>query len=95
MHPAPSVILFTTASGLGFGMMALLGLGFGPTGTVSGPLTAFIAFVLAGGGLAASTFHLGNPQRASPGLHAMAVKLAEQGGLCLGCADAALRAFRL
>lgn len=64
MHPAPSVILFTTASGLGFGMMALLGLGFGPTGTVSGPLTAFIAFVLAGGGLAASTFHLGNPQRA-------------------------------
>lgn len=63
MHPAPSVIIFTTLSGLGFGMMALLGLGFGPSGAVAGPLTAFFALAFAGGGLMASTFHLGNPQR--------------------------------
>ena len=27
MHPAPSVILFTTLSGIGFGLLAFLGLG--------------------------------------------------------------------
>lgn len=63
MHPAPSVILFTVASGLGFGMMALLGLGFGPSGPVAGPVACFVALALAGLGLLASTFHLGNPQR--------------------------------
>ncbi|RZW11452.1 MAG: dibenzothiophene desulfurase, partial [Rhodobacteraceae bacterium] len=26
MHPAPSIILFTTLSGLGFGMLTFLGL---------------------------------------------------------------------
>lgn len=64
MHPAKSVILFTTSSGLGFGMMIWLGLGFGPGGPVSGPLTAFAALAFAGVGLLASTAHLGNPQRA-------------------------------
>ena len=28
MHPAPSIIAFTTLSGLGFGLLALLGLGY-------------------------------------------------------------------
>lgn len=64
MHPAPSIILFTTASGLGFGMMALMGVGLGPEGAIAGPLTALIALVLTSGGLMASAFHLGNPQRA-------------------------------
>lgn len=64
MHPAPSVIIFTTLSGLGFGMMVWLGLGFGPSDDVVGPATAFLAMVVAGLGLVASTFHLGNPQRA-------------------------------
>lgn len=64
MHPAPSIILFTTASGLGFGMIFLLGLGFGPAGAVSGPLSCIAALALTGAGLAASAFHLGNPQRA-------------------------------
>lgn len=64
MHPAPSIILFTTLSGLGFGMLAFLGLDVpAPRGW-----TAFwfflIAYVLAAGGLAASTFHLGHPERA-------------------------------
>lgn len=64
MHPANSVILFTTLSGLGFGMMVWLGLGLGPSGATAGPITAFIALCFAGIGLVSSTFHLGNPQRA-------------------------------
>ncbi len=64
MHPAPSVILFTTLSGLGFGLLILLGLGYP---SVTG-WTAFvffaIAYVLAVGGLLFSTFHLGHPERA-------------------------------
>ncbi len=64
MHPAPSIILFTTLSGLGFGLLAFLGLGLPP---VTGP-TALVLFALgyglAGTGLLASTFHLGHPERA-------------------------------
>ncbi len=64
MHPAPSVIFFTVFSGIGFGLLAFLGLGFP---NVSG-LTAFaffvIAYLCAVGGLIASTFHLGHPERA-------------------------------
>jgi len=64
MHPAPSIIVFTVLSGLGFGLMIWLGLGFpSVTGWVAFAFFA-IAFALAGIGLAASTFHLGNPQRA-------------------------------
>jgi len=64
MHPAPSVILFTTLSGLGFGLLAFLGIG-------QPPVTGWVAFVfyviaygLAVGGLLASTFHLGNRKNA-------------------------------
>ncbi len=63
MHPAPSVILFTVLSGAGLGYLAFLGLGAAATGW-----TAFWQFALGFGmavtGLVASTFHLGNPQRA-------------------------------
>lgn len=64
MHPATSVILFSTLSGAGFGLLAFLGLGLpAPTG-----LAAFLhfalAYALATGGLLASTFHLGHPERA-------------------------------
>lgn len=64
MHPAPSVIIFTTLSGLGFGFLAWLGLGFPQvTGWVA--FTFFvIAYALAVGGLVSSTFHLGHPERA-------------------------------
>ena len=63
MNPAPSVILFTVLSGMGFGCLAFLGLGLpAPAGW-----TAFfhwgLGYALAVGGLLASTFHLGNPQR--------------------------------
>lgn len=68
MHPAYSVILFTTASGAGYGLLALLGL----TGASHGQASSFwygaTAMVLALGlitvGLLASTFHLGHPERA-------------------------------
>ncbi|QIE46552.1 dimethyl sulfoxide reductase anchor subunit [Pseudohalocynthiibacter aestuariivivens] len=64
MHPAPSVIVFTTLSGLGFGLLFWLGIGLPD---VSG-WTAFaffvIAYLLAVGGLISSTFHLGHPERA-------------------------------
>lgn len=64
MHPAPSVIIFSVLSGLGFGFMFFVALGFLPlTG-----LWAFgawaVGYALAVGGLVASTAHLGNPQRA-------------------------------
>lgn len=64
MHPAPSVILFTTLSGLGFGLLFWLGFGFpGVTGMVAFVFFV-IAYLLAVGGLLASTFHLGHPERA-------------------------------
>ena len=64
MHPAPSVILFSVLSGAGFGLLAYLGFGI----VHSYGLTAFLwwslGYSLAIIGLLASTFHLGNPQRA-------------------------------
>jgi sulfite dehydrogenase (quinone) subunit SoeC len=63
MHPAPSVIVFTVLSGLGFGLLTWLGLGIiNPTGMIAFTFF-FIAYALAVGGLLASTLHLGNPQR--------------------------------
>ena len=64
MHPAPSIIVFTVLSGMGFGMLAFLGFSLdAPTGWA-----AFwfflIAYALAVGGLVSSTFHLGHPERA-------------------------------
>jgi DMSO reductase anchor subunit len=68
MHPAPSIVLFTTASGAGFALLALLGLGAPlgllPTSSWFGFSALAIAVVLASAGLVASTFHLGRPERA-------------------------------
>jgi len=64
MHPAPSVILFTVLSGLGFGLLAFLGFGFPDVSGWVAFTYFFVAYALAVGGLLASTFHLGNPQRA-------------------------------
>lgn len=64
MHPAPSVILFSTLSGLGFGFVAFLGWGaLTPSGWVAFFLWA-LGYGLAVAGLLASTFHLGNPKNA-------------------------------
>jgi DMSO reductase anchor subunit len=68
MHPALSVILFTSASGGGYAMLALLGL-FGFGGALSAdPLSGWVAFVWSLGmvtfGLVSSTLHLSHPERA-------------------------------
>lgn len=64
MHPAPSVIFFTVFSGVGFGLLAFLG--FGVPQVTGWTAFAFftIAYLCAVGGLVASTFHLGHPERA-------------------------------
>ncbi|WP_108835983.1 DmsC/YnfH family molybdoenzyme membrane anchor subunit [Tateyamaria sp. Alg231-49] len=64
MHPAPSVIFFTVFSGVGFGLLTFLGLGYpGVTGFTAFAFF-FIAYLAAVGGLISSTFHLGHPERA-------------------------------
>jgi sulfite dehydrogenase (quinone) subunit SoeC len=68
LHPAYSVILFSTLSGAGYGLLALAAL----AGAAHGPASSFAfgAVVLGVGlglvtiGLIASTFHLGHPERA-------------------------------
>jgi DMSO reductase anchor subunit len=60
MHPAPSIIVFTVMSGLGFGMLFWMGIQPADYSFAA----FFLAFACACGGLLSSTFHLGNPQRA-------------------------------
>ena len=64
MHPAPSVIIFSVLSGMGFGLLVYLGVGV----VVPGGWTAFfwwgLGYGLAIAGLLAATAHLGNPKNA-------------------------------
>ena len=68
MHPAFSIVFFTTASGAGFALLMLVGigvpLGLVPTNAGFGVLSLALAAVLASGGLVSSVFHLGRPERA-------------------------------
>ncbi|MFD0917772.1 dimethyl sulfoxide reductase anchor subunit family protein [Pseudahrensia aquimaris] len=64
MHPALSVIFFTTISGAGYGLAFLLALGLGDPSATSTKLAWFVALAMIALGLAFSTLHLGNPQRA-------------------------------
>ena len=68
MHPAASIILFTTASGLGYGLLFVLGIaascGWLPPGTLFAVLTIALALGTVSIGLLSSTFHLGHPERA-------------------------------
>lgn len=87
MHPAPSVITFTTLSGLGFGLLLWLGLGLpAVTGWVA-IVFLIIAYALAMGGLMASTFHLGHPERALKAFRQWRSSWLSREG---GCAVAAL-----
>ena len=63
MHPAPSVIIFTAVSGLGFGLMTFLSLGVLDVSSWVAFTFVAIAYALAGGGLLSSLFHLGHPER--------------------------------
>lgn len=64
MHPAASLIAFTTLSGAGFGLLAFMGLGLGVSRGWAGAGLFALGFGLALTGLAASTAHLGRPERA-------------------------------
>jgi sulfite dehydrogenase (quinone) subunit SoeC len=68
MNPAYSVILFTTASGAGYGLLAWLGAVGGAHGRAStmgfSSTALFIALTLITVGLLSSTLHLGRPERA-------------------------------
>lgn len=64
MHPAPSVIIFSVFSGMGFGLLAFLGAGIVTPSGLPAFLWWGLGYGLAVVGLLASTFHLGNPQRA-------------------------------
>ncbi|WP_425071557.1 dimethyl sulfoxide reductase anchor subunit family protein [Sagittula sp. S175] len=64
MHPAPSLIAFTFASGLGFGLLFWLGIDTTPpTGWVAF-VFYLIGYALCLGGLASSAKHLRHPERA-------------------------------
>ena len=68
MHPAFSVIFFTVFSGIGYGLMALLGVfsagGWLPRDPVVGASGLGLAAVAVTAGLLSSTWHLGHPERA-------------------------------
>jgi sulfite dehydrogenase (quinone) subunit SoeC len=68
VHPAKSVILFTTASGAGYGLLAWLGILAGLGLLPAGRWFALAAFGLGLGlvvlGLLSSMLHLGHPERA-------------------------------
>lgn len=68
MHPAYSVIFFTTASGAGLGLLVWLGLGNAlgllPADKWFGFFGIGLALILLTAGLLSSTAHLGRPERA-------------------------------
>lgn len=64
MHPAPSIIIFTTLSGLGYGLAMVLGLGLLDPTALATKIAHVVAIAIIGAGLMSSTLHLGNPQRA-------------------------------
>lgn len=68
MHPAYSIVFFTTATGAGYGLLALLGvlatLGAVPPDFRLGLVGLGLALGLISAGLLSSTAHLGRPERA-------------------------------
>lgn len=62
MNPAPSVIIFSVFSGMGFGLLAMLGFGFAASTGWLAFMWWGLGYALAVVGLLAATFHLGNPR---------------------------------
>ncbi len=67
MHPALSIIVFTTASGAGFGLLFTLALAVAledaPTSPGATIAALMLSFALIGAGFVSSAFHLGRPER--------------------------------
>ncbi len=63
MHPALSIVFFTTLSGAGYGLAALLALGLLDPVTLPARIAWLLALGMIAGGLVSSVFHLRNPQR--------------------------------
>lgn len=89
MNPAYSIIFFTTASGAGYGLLALLSAYAlaGDTASNGLRLTALgITGVLVTAGLLSSTLHLGHPERAWRALSQWRSSwLSREGVLALAC----------
>jgi len=68
MHPAYSVLIFTTLSGAGYGLLFLLGVlgaaGAVPADPLLGTVSLGLALAMITGGLLSSALHLGHPERA-------------------------------
>ena len=65
MHPALSVIFFTSVSGIGYGLLFLAGLGVAIDPLLLDPIALLLAIGLGGAfaamGLMSSMLHLGQP----------------------------------
>ena len=64
MHPAASIIVFSTLSGLGYGLAVWLALGIPHPASPAGRIGYALALALIAAGLVSSTLHLGRPDRA-------------------------------
>lgn len=68
MNPAPSIVVFTTLSGAGYGLLFWLGVlraaGLVPASPAFGLTALVLALLLVTAGLLSSTKHLGRPERA-------------------------------
>ena len=64
MYPASSVIFFSTLTGIGFGLLAWLGLGYPDVTGIQAFVMFAMGYALCLGGIGASVYHLGNPKNA-------------------------------
>jgi len=68
VHPAPSIIAFTTFSGIGYGLLVWIGVlapaGVLPLGRSFAAASLALALAFISAGLLSSTVHLGHPERA-------------------------------
>src|SRR5579859_6092363 len=68
MTPASSVLLLTTLTGFGYGLLAWVGIvaafGLLPPAPLFVPVAVVVSLAFANAGLLSSTLHLGHPERA-------------------------------
>ena len=93
MHPALSIILFTTLSGSGLGLGFLLGVSVVGSTPLAVATAAAISIGLAGCGLIASVFHLRRPSRAWRALSQWRTSWLSREGIIAPLALAALFAY--